>query len=167
MSTKTYDDVRQRLLDRARQTPSPNGDGHSLPPLGGPLGPSPVVPASSAGEGPLEVDSPSAAAERPAFAVPSRRDIHDRLVRRFGWGAKPAARRALYKRLCDLVELHGERAMDAIAEAAAQAAGAHSPGRYFCKVVNAKLRERGVTLSGSDGVGDDDFFGRAAEGGAA
>lgn len=64
----------------------------------------------------------------------------ERLTRRFGLGAQPLKRQALYARLQALVDARPE--IEALVkEAAAQAASARAPDRYFCAAVTRKLRE--------------------------
>lgn len=63
-----------------------------------------------------------------------------RLERRFGLGAMPEKRRALFLRLQLLVEARPE-VETLIREAASQATGARFPDRYFCSAVVKKLRE--------------------------
>lgn len=124
----------------ATATPAPPP---TLPPT-----PSPAAPADSA---------------REPDPVPTFDQVMERLVRRFGWGGKRAARETLYRTLAKLVQTHGTNAMDAIAEAAAQAAGANRPDRYFCSAVTRKLAERGIRSNGSSADGGEDFFGRKRE----
>jgi hypothetical protein len=73
----------------------------------------------------------------PSPAVPT---LAVRLERRFGLGAMPEKRRALYTRLQTLVEARPE-VETLIREAASQATGARHPDRYFCSAVVKKLRE--------------------------
>lgn len=64
-----------------------------------------------------------------------------RLERRFGLGAMPSKRRALYMKL-ELMVAANPAIEALVMEAAAQAAGAHTDqGRYFCKAVTMKIRE--------------------------
>jgi len=71
-------------------------------------------------------------------------DLSTKLERRFGLGAQPEKRLALYKRLELAIEVHGERAYTAIRTVAAEAAGARKPDRYFCRSVICRLREGGL-----------------------
>ncbi len=66
-----------------------------------------------------------------------------RLERRFGLGAMPGKRRALYARL-ELIVENNPSAEALIREAAAQATGKNHPDRYFCRAVSLKLRECGA-----------------------
>jgi len=70
--------------------------------------------------------------------------IPERLTRRFGLGAKPDARRRLYRRLQLAVEVHGQRAFVQLRTVAAEAAAARKPDRYFCHVALVRLREQGL-----------------------
>jgi len=63
-----------------------------------------------------------------------------KLERRFGLGAQPAKRRALYLRLELLVNAMPELEV-LVKEAASQATSARFPDRYFCSAVVKKLRE--------------------------
>lgn len=118
-----------------------------------PASPPPTPPLTSPPTAPAD-----SAPER--SDVPSFDQVMDRLVRRFGWGGKRSARETLYRTLAKLVQLHGHPAMDAISEAAAQAASANRPDRYFCSAVTRKLAERGIRPGGARGEAAEDFFGR-------
>jgi hypothetical protein len=73
------------------------------------------------------------------------RRVASRLASKFGLGKEPAARRALFAKLEALTEgPRGDIALRCISEAVAQAAGARSPDRYFCRAVVLKLRESGL-----------------------
>jgi hypothetical protein len=58
-----------------------------------------------------------------------------------GLGTNPAKRLALYRQLERLVEKHGDRAYQVIAESIAQAVDMDVPDRYFCKTVVAKFKD--------------------------
>lgn len=70
--------------------------------------------------------------------------LESKLERRYGLGSKPDSRRAFYRRLKLAVEIHGERAWIAIRTVAAEADGARSPERYFCRTALCRLREAGL-----------------------
>lgn len=70
--------------------------------------------------------------------------VAQRLESKFGLGTRPDLRRALFKRLEQLVDTEGERAYIVIASAAADSAGKDNPGHYFTRVVTLRLYERGV-----------------------
>lgn len=80
-------------------------------------------------------------------AAPNLTAIADRLRARFGSGTDSRMREALYSKLEQIVNLHGEAAYVVVATAAADAAGKHHPDRYFCKVVMTRLREKGIVAS--------------------
>lgn len=63
-----------------------------------------------------------------------------RLERRFGLGAMPEKRKALYMRIQLLVEARPE-VETLVREAASQATSARFPDRYFCSAIVKKLRE--------------------------
>lgn len=66
--------------------------------------------------------------------------LAQRLERRFGLGAMPDKRRALYARL-ELMAAGNPLIEPLIREAAAEAVGKNHPDRYFCRAVVLKLRE--------------------------
>jgi len=70
--------------------------------------------------------------------------VADKLERRFGLGAQPTLRRALFERLQLAVEVHGERAFRSLKTVAAEAAGKRKPDRYFCRAALCRLREEGL-----------------------
>lgn len=72
-----------------------------------------------------------------------RTGLASRLERRFGLGAMPDKRRALYVRL-ELLVAGDARIELLIREAAAEALGKDNPDRYFCRAVVLKLREANV-----------------------
>lgn len=74
-------------------------------------------------------------------------DIAERLERRFGLGTRRELRKALYLRLGALCEQEGEPAYVVIATAAADAAKAREPGKYFSCVVMRRLMERKILPS--------------------
>lgn len=71
--------------------------------------------------------------------------ILEKLRRRFGKGQDPARREALYRRICSMVEQHGEKAYKLLCEAAAEAAGARFPDRYFCTAIVRKFTDNGIS----------------------
>ena len=74
-------------------------------------------------------------------------DVAHRLELKFGLGTRPDLRKALYKRLEQVIGEQGERAYVAVASAAADAIGKENPGRYFARVVILRLYERGILES--------------------
>jgi hypothetical protein len=66
-----------------------------------------------------------------------------RLRSKYGLGNNPAKRMALYRKIERLVEQHGDRAYQVVAEANAQAHGLQYADRYFCKTVVCKFKELG------------------------
>jgi len=77
--------------------------------------------------------------------------VADRLVRKFGYGQAPGKRRELYVRLERLCKEHGEKGLEVISHAVAQAVGARDPARYFCWVVTRMVREAGLSWSKDSG----------------
>lgn len=75
----------------------------------------------------------------------------DRLIRKFGSGAKPQLRSALYERLSREVDLGGEDVMRIISECVLASESATYKDRYFCAAVTRRLREAGF-LKGSQKV---------------
>lgn len=74
-------------------------------------------------------------------------EVVERLRRRFPVGSRPELREALYLRLGQIVEDHGELAVHVIAEVAADAARARNPGHYFAFVVMRRLIERRIVVT--------------------
>jgi len=74
---------------------------------------------------------------------PPNGELVERLLKKFGRGDKPQVTIAFYRKLAELVETHGDRAYQAVAEAIAQSVGKRSPTRYFAKTVVLKFRELG------------------------
>lgn len=103
-----------------------SSNGHAHPPQP----PPPVAPPPSA-DCMTEKSEPGRAGAR----------VVERLKRRFGLGADPKKRLALYRRLERLHEVHGDLVLELISEAVAQAVAARAPGNYFCRAILAKLRE--------------------------
>ena len=79
----------------------------------------------------------------PSFTMPkpgTDTGLASRLERRFGLGAMPDKRRALYARL-QLMANENPLVELLVREAAAEAVGKDYPDRYFCKAIVLKLRE--------------------------
>ncbi len=76
----------------------------------------------------------------------SGEELKEKLVRRYGLGASPLLRTALYDRLAEIVELHGERAVVIIATVVDDSLreGITDKGRYFAFVVTKRLQDRGI-----------------------
>lgn len=70
--------------------------------------------------------------------------LAERLQKRFGLGANPEARKALYRRFELATEVHGERALVQLKTVAAEATGKRKPDRYFCRAALCRLRELGM-----------------------
>jgi len=91
-------------------------------------------------------------AEKIAAAVPTAigakmtgSELVDRLVRNFGLGDKPLLRMALYNRLGDVVDEHGERALQIIATVIDDAkCRGDNESHYFAFVVMKRLQDRGL-----------------------
>lgn len=93
------------------------------------------------------VDLVELLAQRGTLPTLVKEDEHrvvDRLTRKFGLGDRPKVRKELYKWLGRLADQHGEKVLDVISVAVAQAVSARSPGRYFSTTVVRILRERGL-----------------------
>ena len=92
---------------------------------------------------PRDDEPPRLTIVRPPEPTNTTPSLAARLERRFGLGAMPAKRRALYIRLQCIVDARPE--LEALVrEAASQAAGKDHPDRYFCRAITAKLREARV-----------------------
>lgn len=87
-------------------------------------------------------------AEGTANGCPAESNIVQRLVRKFGDGAKPQLRRALYERLSREVELNGEKVFRIISEVIVASESATYKDRYFCAAVTRRLREAGYLKGG-------------------
>lgn len=68
--------------------------------------------------------------------------VVERLKRRFGLGADPAARLNLYRWLARWAREKGEPVLDAISEACGAADGANHPDRYFSSVVVRIMKQK-------------------------
>ena len=79
----------------------------------------------------------------PYHSVPSIDHIVERLSKRFGNGANPKVRQALYRRIGVLCESHGESVYVEVCSVAAAATSATHPDRYFCAAISRRLREMG------------------------
>ena len=74
---------------------------------------------------------------------PPNGELVERLLKKYGRGDKPQVTIAFYRKIADLVEKHGDRAYQAVAEAMAQSVNKRSATRYFAKSVVLKFRELG------------------------
>jgi hypothetical protein len=71
--------------------------------------------------------------------------IFNRLVKKFGLGEKPEARRQLYYKLEKLAEgKHEEAVIQCISEAVMESGDARKPANYFCSAVKRKLIDREI-----------------------
>jgi hypothetical protein len=70
--------------------------------------------------------------------------LAEKLLRRFGAGSRPEARRAFFGRLELATEIHGERVWTQLRIIAAEADGKKTPDRYFCRTALCRLRESGL-----------------------
>lgn len=70
-------------------------------------------------------------------------NIINRLRLKFGLGAQPVKRMALYRRLERIVEKHGDPAYQIISECIAQSVDLDFPDRYFCKTVAIRFKQLG------------------------
>lgn len=85
-----------------------------------------------------------AVGELPTKTQPCDLGLAARLERRFGLGDDRRRRMVLYRRLETLFLQHGQIVWSLCAEAAAQAVGTDSPGRYFSRAIVAKLRDHKI-----------------------
>jgi hypothetical protein len=69
--------------------------------------------------------------------------ITQRLRTKFGVGAQPVKRMALYRRLEWIVDKHGDRAYQIISETIALSVDLDYPDRYFCRTVSMRFKELG------------------------
>src|SRR5262249_5587313 len=90
---------------------------------------------------PLCADIPQAVSNLVNSAPGS--DLVSRLRSKYGLGANPAKRLAFYRKIERLVEKHGDRAYQVVAEANAQAHGLQYADRYFCKTVATMFKQLG------------------------
>lgn len=70
--------------------------------------------------------------------------LAEKLLRRFGSGSRPEARRDFFRRLELATEIHGERVWTQLRIIAAEADGKKAPDRYFCRTALCRLREGGL-----------------------
>lgn len=88
------------------------------------------------------------AREKEVHDVPNLQAIYERLVKAFGWGDDKVRRKEFYTNLVRTIGQHGQAVLDLVDEAAQQSVGTADKGRYFCRAVIAKLREKGYSAAG-------------------
>jgi hypothetical protein len=101
------------------------------------------LPESDLGPNPTPLGETMPAITGNLQCLQPHHELVQRLLRKFGRGDKPSVTTAFYHKIADLVEKHGDRAYQAVAEAMAQSVGKRSPTRYFARTVVIKFRELG------------------------